>query len=231
MSQKTYEYLLKLITVNEFKDGKLPPETELAEKLGVSRTTIRDALRQLEAEGYIARRRKVGTTIIANKPMLNAGVERLNSITQIIQNAGMKPGTTKISYRIEKANAVTTEKLELDLSEDISVLERVRTADGVPFCLDISFIPVKYFSAEDCEKLDESLFAYLSTTKNISINKALSHLLPYASGDVIGKKLDLTEKKLLILLEQTHYAKGKAIWYSRSFYRSDIIAFHIIRKK
>src|SRR5487761_880817 len=46
--------------------ARLPPEEELAEMLGVSRTSVRDALESLETRGLIRRRRSIGTTINAN---------------------------------------------------------------------------------------------------------------------------------------------------------------------
>ncbi len=56
-------HIRTLISTNGFLDGRIPPETDLASELGVSRTTVRDALSRLEHEGAIYRRQGSGTFV------------------------------------------------------------------------------------------------------------------------------------------------------------------------
>lgn len=71
---------------------KLPSEFDLAKQLGVSRATLREALRILEEDNVITRRHGVGT-FVNTKPVFTSGIEQLNSVTNMIIHAGMKPGT------------------------------------------------------------------------------------------------------------------------------------------
>lgn len=227
--ERTYEKLLELIVEGRFPDSKLPPEIELAARLGVSRTALREALHKLELENYIVRRRQIGTMIVANRPKMEGGLERLNSVTGIITSAGMKPGTATQTLRCEKANTLVAQQLGIDPGTEVAVLERVRTADGTPFCYDTSFIKTEYFTGGDLEKLDESLFAFLSQEKGQTIINAVAHIHPAIADCVLSNKLEVPKDHLLTLLEQTHYTVERALWYSRAFYRSDLIAFHIVR--
>lgn len=67
---------------------KLPSEFELSKKLGVSRATLREALRILEEEHVIIRRHGVGT-FVHSKPLFLSGIEQLNSVTKMIEQANM----------------------------------------------------------------------------------------------------------------------------------------------
>ena len=54
VTEQVIEELKKyLLSGNVEKGGKLPPETELSEMLGVGRSTVREALRTLCAMGYV----------------------------------------------------------------------------------------------------------------------------------------------------------------------------------
>ncbi|WP_420844596.1 GntR family transcriptional regulator [Mangrovibacillus cuniculi] len=75
---------------------RLPSEFDLAKQLGVSRATLREALRILEEDNVIVRRHGVGTFVNV-KPLVTSGIEQLNSVTNMIRQAGMEPGTIFLS--------------------------------------------------------------------------------------------------------------------------------------
>lgn len=228
--ERAYEKLLMYVVEGKFAEGKLPPEMELSQQLGVSRTALREALLRLESQGYISRRRRVGTVVVANRPKVEGGLEKLNSATGIIKNAGMEPGTAFKSWRKEEANPLVAQQLGLKTATKVFVLERVRTADGIPFCFDISFILEKHFGEAEANKMGESLFDYFSGQEKLRIRRAVTRIYPYVADGLTGERLALPKGHLLTLLEQTHYtASNEALWYSRAFYRSDLIGFHIIR--
>ena len=80
---------------------KLPSEFDLSKQLGVSRATLREALRILEEESVIVRRHGVGTFVNA-KPLFTSGIEQLSSVTNMIRQAGMDPGTIFLSSTTRK---------------------------------------------------------------------------------------------------------------------------------
>src|SRR6201992_722593 len=84
------DYLRKLIGMDKFKNGTfLPKEVELANRLGVSRNTIRQATNKLENEGLIIRKKGVGTRV-AEKKGLMTGLDHWYSFTQEMQEKGIK---------------------------------------------------------------------------------------------------------------------------------------------
>src|SRR5690606_36555064 len=75
---------------------KLPSEFELSKSLGVSRATLREALRLLEEDNVIVRRHGVGT-FVNSKPVFSSGIEELTSVSDMIRQAGMEPGVVYLS--------------------------------------------------------------------------------------------------------------------------------------
>ena len=78
---------------------KLPSEFELSKMLGVSRATLREALRILEEEHVIIRRHGVGH-FVNSRPLFLSGIEQLNSVTKMIEQASMTPGTIFLSSQV-----------------------------------------------------------------------------------------------------------------------------------
>lgn len=78
----------------------MPSEFDLAKQLGVSRATLREALRILEEENVITRRHGVGT-FVNPKPIFTSGIEQLYSVTDMIKQGGMEPGTIFLSSKTQ----------------------------------------------------------------------------------------------------------------------------------
>src|SRR5688572_3185035 len=131
LTEIAHQELRKAITGGTFRPGsQLPTEAELCEMLGVSRTVVREALRVLEDDGLVARRHGVGT-FVRNHPIL----KNLNfnfGITEMIESAGSRPGTSHLAIQKENADAEKAEQLRVPLGSPLITVERVRTADGRP---------------------------------------------------------------------------------------------------
>ncbi len=94
---RVIDHIKEKIKSGAYKEKqKLPSEFDLAKELGVSRATLREALRILEEENVVIRRHGVGTFVNA-KPLFSSGIEQLSSITDMIASAGKTPGTIFLS--------------------------------------------------------------------------------------------------------------------------------------
>lgn len=119
------------------ENEKLPSEFDLSKELGVSRATLREALRLLEEENIIVRRHGVGT-FVNPKPVFTSGIEQLSSISSMIENAGMVPGTIFIEASENIPTEDDMDRFQCDKDDQVLTIERVRTADGEPvvYCID-----------------------------------------------------------------------------------------------
>lgn len=107
---------------------KLPSEFELSKSMGVSRATLREALRILEEEHVIIRRHGVGT-FVHTKPLFLSGIEQLNSVTKMIQQANMVPGTIFLSSQVITPSDEDIARFRLEPEQELFYLERVRTVN------------------------------------------------------------------------------------------------------
>lgn len=209
---------------------KLPSEFELAKQLGVSRATLREALRILEEENVVIRRHGVGT-FIHSKPLFTSGIEQLNSVTNMILTAGMTPGTKYLSSNTLEATEEDMQKFQCNKGEEISVIERVRTADGEPvvYCIDKLLSTTLRSNLTD---QSESLFDHLENVSKIKIAYAVAEIVPLGYHEKISPILNCNSKTALLVLKQMHFSElDEPILYSVNYFRADQFSFHVFRKR
>ena len=89
--RSTYQRLqseLSNLIQNTPKGSKLPSEPVLAEKLGVSRATLREAMRTFESQGLLRRQQGVGTFVVGPTQVIDTGLEVLESIETLADRMG-----------------------------------------------------------------------------------------------------------------------------------------------
>lgn len=209
---------------------KLPSEFDLAKHLGVSRATLREALRILEEENVIIRRHGVGTFVNA-KPLFMSGIEQLSSVTDMIMQAGLKPGTIFLSSSTQSPTEEDIRRFSCSPGEDIVVMERVRTANGEPVVYCIDKIPEKILP-ETFSHGEESIFQILEEDASRRITYAVAQIEPIGYHDKISPILECEPETALLVLKQMHYDdKDEPILYSVNFFKADKFSFQVLRKR
>ncbi|HEY4601614.1 MAG TPA: GntR family transcriptional regulator [Cerasibacillus sp.] len=216
------------IAKGKYKENeKLPSEYELSKQLGVSRATLREALRLLEEENVITRKHGVGT-FINSKPIFSSGIEQLSSVTDMIIQSGKQPGTLYLATHIVETSDTISHYFP---NERMLKIERVRTADAEPvvFCIDQlpeGIIPVEHIAKE------ESLFQLLEKQTTIRISYAVTYIEPVCYDERIYNILNCRSNQPVLLLKQMHYTgEDKPVLYSQNYFRSDMFSFHVFRKR
>ena len=210
---------------------KLPSEFVWAKKLGVSRATLREALRVLEEDKVIIRRHGVGTFVNNATPLFTSGIEQLNSVTDMIREANMTPGTLFLSSSIMSATEEDMERFDCRKDEKFLLIERVRTANGDPVVYCQDKIPVSAV-ADEAVFQEESLLALLEDKAGIQITYAVADIKPIGYDEKISPILNCGPETALLLLKQTHFdSHDKPYLHSANFFRSDKFHFHILRKR
>ncbi|MDI7246544.1 MAG: GntR family transcriptional regulator [Bacillota bacterium] len=214
---------------------RLPSEQELATRLGVSRSTVREALRVLENQGIIARKHGVGSFVRRRAGMIQSGIEELSSITDLIRQLGMQPGTTSLVVRSERADARLAERLGLGDDLDIVTFDRIRTADGQPVVYGRDRVPARLvprlLSPEEfLTRYAGSLFRMLAAQR-IQVELVRADIRPVGADRALSRKLGLTEGQPLLLLEQVHYSEdGDAVAFGEDYFHPDFFHFSVIRR-
>ena len=212
--------------------GQLPTEAELCEMLGVSRTVVREALRVLEDDGMVVRRHGVGT-FVRNQPIL----KNLNvnfGITDMIESAGLKPGTSHMALRREMANKEQAEQLHVAEGTTLITIERVRTADGRPvvYSLDTIAESLAERAGFDSQSLlRESIYSSLQGSYEYVIDYGIARLQPIAAPKHVSEKLGLPTNALTLYIVQTDYSSNdEPLVYSCEYHLPDAFDFIIWRR-
>lgn len=210
---------------------KLPSEFELAKLLGVSRATLREALRVLEEENIIVRRHGVGT-FVNSKPVFTSGIEQLSSVSAMIRNAGMEPGTIYLSSMESEASEDDAKRFQCEEDTTVVTMERVRTADGEPVVYCIDKVPQYYLPADFLIRKEGSIFTALEESGDIRISHAVTFIDPVGYHEVASPTLNCDPETSLLILKQLHYDENdRVVLYSKNYFRADKFSFHVVRKR
>jgi GntR family transcriptional regulator len=209
---------------------KLPSEYDLSKLLGVSRATLREALRVLEEESIVFRKHGVGT-FVNPKPIFSSGIEQLNSVTAMIENSGKRAGTQYITAEVTSLTDEDRQQFAgVDL-QSVLKIERVRTADDKPVVFCIDKLPEGLLPLDSIER-EESLFKTMEKYAKIHVSYALARIEPVNYHQRIFNLLNCDASQPLLLLKQLHYTeKDEPVLYSANYFRSDFFCFEVVRKR
>ncbi|WP_341301971.1 GntR family transcriptional regulator [Lysinibacillus sp. FSL H8-0500] len=215
-----------------FKENeKLPSEFELSKSLGVSRATLREALRLLEEENVIVRRHGVGT-FVNPKPLFTSGIEQLSSISSMIEAAGMEPGSRFLKAAEHIPSEEDLKRFQCDDEDKILTIERVRTADGEPVVYCIDRLPARFLPTDFVDKKEVSLFSALEQSGKIHVAYAITYIDPVGYHEQASPILDCGRETALLVLKQLHYDEhDQVVLYSKNYFRADKFSFHVVRKR
>jgi len=228
-------YMLVIDRIRELAEGdwppgtKLPSEFELARQFGVSRATLREALRVLEEEGFVVRRHGVGT-FIRERQIVQAGLEQLFSVTEWIRRAGRVPGM--IGLQVHEAMGTPEELASFGLPEPVPFLTitRIRTADGQPVVYCEDRLPAALLP-NGMKAFEGSLFELLDSVGK-PIAYAQTAIRPVAHHEVILPALRVQGRQAVLHLEQMHYgADDVPILLSSNFFHTEAFQFHVVRRR
>lgn len=213
---KIEKYLRDLIDSGEIKQGELlPSENKLCKKFNVTRMTVRSAFNNLVKEGYISRKRGIGSIVLVNRISDNIGT--VESYTKEMVNKGYSIITKLISLTIVEADNIIKDKLNLDLGENVWEVKRVRYADGCPVSYMITYMPVKMFpnlKRSDCN----SLYNYLDQC-GYKISTAQRVVEALISTEELMELLELDCESPILHIEQVGILEdGEAFEYSHTYH-------------
>ena len=233
LTEISQEELRQAILRGTFRPGsQLPTEAELCEMLGVSRTVVREALRVLEDEGLVARRHGVGT-FVRNHPIL----KNLNfnfGITEMIESAGLKAGTSHLALQKETADKEKAEQLRVEIGTPLLTVERVRTADERPvvYSLDTMTESLVQRAGFDPQLLlTASIYNLLQTSLGQVVEYGIARLLPVTAPRHVVEKLRLPANALALYIVQTDYsASDEPLVYSCEYHLPHAFDFMVWRR-
>lgn len=235
MAEKTLvtqiaEDLRAEISAGEYAAGsRLPTEAQLGEHFGVSRPTVRAALKELKTLGLVETQHGVGTFVV-EQPRVRAGLEALESITDSIRATGRVPSMIYESRTVR--GVLPEEASRMGVTGDTQVLELRRTilADGEVVAYSYDLLPMEIMPTDfDLDRLNGSLFRFLRNFLKRVPRSGVAEVHAVHSNHV-GWGSEARAHDLFVLLNQLHYdAAGTLLLYSRTYFIEGRYAFTICR--
>ena len=219
-----------------FKPGEcLPSERELAEKLGISRNTLREALETLRASGILLRRWGLGTFVNANVGLIETSLSELKPIPDIISASGQQCDMAGFAYRKcdGEGEAAIRKCLQLDAPVELWELERVYLADGVPVIYLRDYLPSLINGlAVDPALFKRDMLSFLEEQCHVHLEYTITFVEPVLADEMIGDRLSIAMGAPILLTRQIAYTEeGVPLLYTEGYQRTDKLSFHIVRRR
>lgn len=182
--------LRELIERGEWTSGsQIPNEDRLGEMLGISRITLRHALRNLEEAGLLRREHGRGTFV--RSATVVAGVRGLTSFTEEMKTLALAAGTKLLEAHRVPADEEMADALEIALGDPVVQLRRLRLGNGMPIGIQTSHLPEARVPGLLAEAADvQSLYGWLKERCGITPVKAKE---VYRVGSVAAADAELIQ--------------------------------------
>jgi GntR family transcriptional regulator len=233
LTDATVSALSDAIQQGKFLSGnQLPPELNLIEMLGVSRTTLREALRTLEEQGSIIRKRGLGTFV--SERSIVKDLSKNFGITEMIRGAGLTPGTQSINIRIGKAGKEVAQALEIKEGSRVIKIDRIRTANEKPVVITTDTLPYESFDGQVLKANAlrfQSLYQYLFEKMGMHIIHGLATITAVVAGSQMARLLHVQRGTPLLRITQIDFTVNEQpCIYSDEYHLTDSFTFMVNRK-
>lgn len=224
------EDILRIITQTE-PGERMPSEPVLAKELGVSRATLREAMRTFETRGLIRRRQGSGTYVTKPAQVIETGLEVLESINKIADRIGLT--VTMAELEVGERAPTQDEIRALDLSEGDRVvyLSRVMQENGRPVAYLIDILPKAIFSVDELDEgFSGSVLDTLLNRGDLNLTSSRTEIDAVGASPKIARSLQIQRGDVLLLFTGYLYSEaGQVIDYSFSYFLPGYFSFHVVR--
>lgn len=205
---------------------RLTPEGQLAVQLGVSRPSLRAAIRILAHEGRIVVKHGVGT-FVSKEPRLHGPLETMRSITEIIKAAGGVPSHRDLTIEFVEPPGQVAAELGLAEGDRVGLISRVRLMDEVPFAQAKEYVvvgaPPRSFETL-IRFVAGSLYQFLRDEFGVVISHSKARITAIAAEPGVARVLGLKKGSPLLLMRELHYSsEGKPVLLTINHHNSNVI--------
>ncbi|MCL2827966.1 MAG: GntR family transcriptional regulator [Oscillospiraceae bacterium] len=218
--------------ITQMEDGtlpeeeKLPSERELCDIYAVSRTTVRQAIHELEKDGYVYIYKGRGTYVAAKR--LNQEMSGLYSFTESMKQLGKTISTRLIDFAQIKCDERIARKMQCAVGTEIFRFTRVRYADNEPVLIVTTHLPCKRFPNFDAERLHtDSLYSMMTDTYNVTFSKAKETLQSVCARGDEGVLLQVESGAPCMKIDRYTFEKDTLVEYAVGIARGDKFAYNV----
>ncbi len=231
VSKKLHQDLESIIDSKEPGD-KLLSEPQLAQQLGVSRATLREAMRTFEIQGKIRRRQGSGTFVTRPSQVIESGLEVLESIQTLADRIGLKVklGKWRTDVRLPKESEYNT--LEIHPNDYVLDVSRVIIAGDRPAAFLTDVLPLDVLKPEEVDKrFTGSILDLLLAKGTPKLMVARTDINAVTSTAMVARALGIQRGDALLYLSADLYTPdGRVVNISHSYFLPGYFNFHVVRR-
>jgi GntR family transcriptional regulator len=211
-------------------DGALPQgslldnEIVMAERLGISRPTMRRAMEQLVDQGLIVRRRGIGTRVV--QPKVRRPLE-LTSLHDDLSSSGQQPATAVLRFETVGSDAEVASRLGLDEGAPVVHLERLRSAREQPIARMTNWLPVDVVGFDEEDLATDGLYDLLRRS-GVHLHSATQTVGARVATAAEARALGESRGAALLTMERdTLDDKGRIVEFASHLYAASRYSFEI----
>jgi GntR family transcriptional regulator len=222
-AQDARRRLLEWISTGALGPGaRIGAERDLAPQLGVSRSTVRQALSALEADGVISRVPGRGGGTFVRPQKVERDLSQIVGVPALLRAQGMTAGSRVVSTALTLVDDETRAALELAAGEHVIDVVRIRLADGTPISLERVRLPARYFPGLLDLPLGGSLYDLLAEHYDTVPHEAEERIEVVSAADHEASILDIEPgSALLSITRTTRDVEGRRFEFSHDLFRAD----------
>ncbi|MBC8508333.1 MAG: GntR family transcriptional regulator [Anaerolineales bacterium] len=230
-SEKLHINLIEIISDAD-PGQQLPSEPALAEELGVSRATLREAMRTFETQGFLRRRQGVGTFVVRPTQVIESGLEVLESIETLSDRIGLPVSMGEFQMVDCDADDVIAQKLTIEKGSKVQCISRVIVADDRPVAFLVDTIRAGLLAPDAIGANFTGSVLDLLLKRGIPVlEHSRCEINAVAATSEVARALDIQRGDSVLRFESLLYSiEGEPIDYSFSYFLPGYFKFHVVRR-
>ena len=233
LTEQTKSYIKQRILNDEFEEGRIPSETSLAEELGVSRTTIRDALSRLELEGTIYRKQGAGTFVNEASLRIRTRLEEIWTYEAMLEAHGYTPSTEIVSLETQPATPKLADELHLPARAEVLLVKKRFFADNQPVIFVENYIPVRLLrNSYTIETFRTPMYRVLADVCQQHLAYYVSEIVPLVPEKWLRELLALKTSSAILSFDEVGYNhENQPIVKAYSYFKDSLLRLRLMRRE
>lgn len=206
-------------------------EGEVAEKLAISKMTVRQAFQILRGEGLLVVEK-------GRRPVIGSGLARkdfqqLRGFTEEMSRRGLRPSSKLLAMQVQKADSKTASALRLKRNQEVFCIERLRYANEDLVGLETTYLPYHFFHGLEKLNLQErSLYSIIESQYGIKLSWSEEELRSIAATEREASLLKIPPGFPLFCMRRTVYdTRDTPIEHGISLFRGDRYSAIVVSRR
>jgi GntR family transcriptional regulator len=211
---------------------RFPSEPDLAKQMGVSRATLREAMRSFEGQGVIRRRQGVGTFVVGQPAVIETGLEVLESIESLAHRSGLDVSMGDLHIQSVMAGPEEAQALDVPLDTTLVQVLRVIQTDSRPVAYLIDTLPEDVLTTEDLQHgFTGSVLDLLLRRGSPKLHRSVAEVRAAAATPEIARLLEIQRGDVLLMFSARLVSvDDRVVDYSLSYFLPGYFRFQVVRR-